>query len=403
VNRLAIWVLVLLAGCDLNLQAGAPPPPLLPDGGLTVTLALPDAGTQPQLPERSAPRDDDGPVDNQPPLNPCDANPGWQECQGTVLAACRNGRQVFEDCAPPSNAGPGQCGPIDSAHPEALVCKRPFGADCLVERPDGELQQLACAGANAGCVLDPDSSCETGVGKCTAAQVGSCRGDSVVMGCLVSQPLLFSCAGRGYRCEAGVCRGARAGSPCAPGLIECDEGTCKEGAPGKFTCDVPRGNDCPAGCNSPPAGRCDYSHIKGRFTAISYPARGRCESPPANACYYPPSSEQCAEACSGGVCVPGPACSLTSGCTPPLGCKAVSDTEMRCIPVDDNSAGQPCDDEIPGMRCRGHHKCVWPSFATTSICARLCQSHADCGGGGLRGQGQCVKDGTAGAFFGYCR
>jgi hypothetical protein len=103
------------------------------------------------------------------------------------------------------------------------------------------------------------------------------------------------------------------------------------------------------------------------------------------------------------VCVQGPACSLTTGCNPPLGCKLVNDTDMRCIPVDDMHVGDPCDDEVPGYRCDSHLKCIWPSFETTSVCGRLCSTSDDCGGGGLLGQGICVKDGTAGILYGYCR
>lgn len=322
--------------------------------------------------------------------------PCIDRCDGNTLVRCGEQPVSCSTVHPSSTCGsvPGDTSGL------AVTCLLPDGVQCLYTQ--GEMTyQLACAGRSPACVFDTNVwnfVCRDGYASCTNIEAGSCRRDSAVLACTSNQPLLYGCDGS-LTCSDGVCRGLEEGVMCEPVFRECRDGLrCAEGS--TPVC-VPARDDCPAGCTTPPPNRCEYDAIDGRYTAWRYRSTGVCNSPPTNACSYPSEREVCAEDCSTGVCQPGPVCSLTEYCTPPLGCKNVSGTDFRCIPVDDRREGEPCSDEVPGYRCAEHMKCIRPSGTTTSVCGRLCESDRDCGGGGLAGRGRCVRDGTAGAL-GYC-
>ncbi len=225
-----------------------------------------------------------------------------------------------------------------------------------------------------------------------------------MLGCNEGQPLLYECGS--LACVDGACRGAGVGVRCADTIAECDEGLeCYKESPSDDWGTCVRGSEtraCPSGCDTPPAGTCRWDSFDSRYVANVYYSTGTCVDADADRCVYDYEPLNCAEDCRDGVCVDGAACTLDTGCARPLGCKNVAGRELRCVPVDDMHIGDPCDDDVPGYRCDSHLTCVWPSFETTSVCARLCEVDADCGGGGLRGEGTCVRDGTAG-LFGYCR
>lgn len=332
-----------------------------------------------------------------------DAGGCRSDCRGDTLVLCENGQETTTDCRTAMPGARASCGLVDAQQADSHDCLLPVGSPCLAES-GGDWFPLPCAGTEPGCVLRGSDRCEQHVGRCVAADVGTCRGNLLVVECLASQPTLASCTDQGLTCSAGACRGVPENGACVPGLFECSAGAqCLPGWDGKHTCVADRPDECPGGCATPPPPACRWDDVSatGRFLAIEYGGNGLCVGPAE--CSYPRrKTTTCAEACVAGACVPGPSCSLSTSCGANLGCKTVTDTELRCIPVDDLRTSEPCDDEVVGYRCASHFKCVWPSFETTSVCARLCLANADCGGG-LRGQGLCVKDGTAGSRFGYCK
>ncbi len=92
-----------------------------------------------------------------------------------------------------------------------------------------------CAGTEAGCLVDADSSaCTENLGTCDEESPGTCDGDSMVLGCNVIQPELWDCSATGGTCEGEgeelKCVGLAVDAACSDGFLECGDGLICEGA-----------------------------------------------------------------------------------------------------------------------------------------------------------------------------
>lgn len=155
----------------------------------------------------------------------CAATPTAKQCDGDVLHACAQGREVGVDC--PVQFPGAVCGEVSVA----------FGASCLLAPGTGCLDDetggvLPCAGPDAACVdTGFDASCTQDVGVCDDADTGTCRGDDLVYACAATQPYTVACGEIGGRCVAGTptsthghCADAPAGAFCFPDYVECAAG-----------------------------------------------------------------------------------------------------------------------------------------------------------------------------------
>lgn len=151
----------------------------------------------------------------------CSNIPARGQCVGTVIQTCDTtvtpNRLVQLDCT--AEYGPAaQC--VDRPELPGPTCVVPPGSPCLRLEASGTTVSVVCEGTSPGCVQDQTTSaCTENLPACQPTDIGSCRADQLVLGCLDTQPWLLDCPAFGATCRAGVCVDADLGAVCGPNVL----------------------------------------------------------------------------------------------------------------------------------------------------------------------------------------
>ncbi|MCZ7684595.1 MAG: hypothetical protein M5U28_39820 [Sandaracinaceae bacterium] len=162
-------------------------------------------------------------------------------CEGDIARWCEEGVPYSLDCI--SLASHVEC---DSIAGWGADCVADDGLACAVS-VEGRPVNLTCRSEGSGCVWREESvTCQSGVGACAEADVGTCRGELAIFDCRAGRPVANDCASWSGRCDAGACVDMPAGAPCLDGFaicaagLACVDGTCAGGG-GALVLRVPEG------------------------------------------------------------------------------------------------------------------------------------------------------------------
>jgi hypothetical protein len=151
----------------------------------------------------------------------CSNIPARGQCVGSVIQTCDTtvtpNRLVQLDCT--AEYGPAaQC--VDRPELPGPTCVVPPGSPCLRLEASGNTISVVCEGTSPGCVQgQTTSACTENLPACQPTDIGSCRADQLVLGCLDAQPWLLDCPAFGATCRAGVCVDADLGAVCGPNVL----------------------------------------------------------------------------------------------------------------------------------------------------------------------------------------
>jgi MYXO-CTERM domain-containing protein len=151
----------------------------------------------------------------------CSNIPARGQCVGSVIQTCDTtvtpNRLVQLDCT--AEYGPAaQC--VDRPELPGPTCVVPPGSACLRLEASGNTVSVVCEGTSPGCVQgQTTSACTENLPACQPTDIGSCRADQLVLGCLDTQPWLLDCPAFGATCRAGVCVDADLGAVCGPNVL----------------------------------------------------------------------------------------------------------------------------------------------------------------------------------------
>lgn len=151
----------------------------------------------------------------------CSNIPARGQCVGSVIQTCDTtvtpNRLVQLDCT--AEYGPAaQC--VDRPELPGPTCVVPPGSPCLRLEASGNTVSVVCEGTLPGCVQSQTTSaCTENLPGCQATDIGSCRADQLVLGCLDTQPWLLDCPAFGATCRAGACVDADLGAVCGPNVL----------------------------------------------------------------------------------------------------------------------------------------------------------------------------------------
>jgi MYXO-CTERM domain-containing protein len=151
----------------------------------------------------------------------CRNIPARGQCVGSVIQTCDTtvtpNRLVQLDCTAEYGAA-AQC--VDRPELPGPTCVVPPGSPCLRLEASGTTVSVVCEGTSPGCVQgQTTSACTENLPRCQATDIGSCRADQLVLGCLDTQPWLLDCPAFGATCGAGVCVDADLGAVCGPNVL----------------------------------------------------------------------------------------------------------------------------------------------------------------------------------------
>ncbi|MCO4760790.1 MAG: hypothetical protein KC502_04755 [Myxococcales bacterium] len=150
-------------------------------------------------------------------------------CTGVTLTWCEQDKIETVDCADAIGSD-GQVGVCTAAGEEyGFVCAAKAGDTCAFADDEGGVEQVYCAGKDAGCVFDGTAdTCKENVGTCDDDAIDTCIADYLVWGCEEPQPAVYDCAILGAKCvakdDSATCQGVTEGKQCDTDVLLCASG-----------------------------------------------------------------------------------------------------------------------------------------------------------------------------------